>query len=143
MTKGPSVNLSWKELACKDGTPYPSEFIRDRRVYTLAAVFEAIRRLCGDKPITITSAFRTIEWNRKIGGAYHSQHVQGRALDLIPPRGFTVQGFYDLIRANHRELGVTGIGKYRTFVHVDIRSTPSGRLVVWRGNGIKDSGSIA
>lgn len=138
--KGPSKHLTWKELACKDGNSYPSEFIQDGRVYRLATMFESIRQLCGNKPITINSAYRSPEWNRKIGGARHSQHVQGRALDLNPPKGFTVRGFYDLIRSNHRELGVNGIGLYKTFVHVDIRETPNDRLVVWNGNGVKDSG---
>lgn len=126
---GPSKNLSWKELACHDGTPYPRKFIDDGRVYRLAQSFEDIRSLCGNHPITILSAYRTPEWNKKIGGAKFSQHVQGRALDLKPPIGYNVKEFYNLIRANCADFGINGIGLYVTFVHIDIR--PSSRLVVW------------
>lgn len=139
--KGPSPHLYWSELACKDGTPYPDAFIRDGRVYKLSRAFEYVRHICGGKTIAINSAYRTPEWNRKIGGARNSQHVEGRALDMVPPAGFTVRGFYDLIRANHREAGINGIGLYQTFVHIDVRQTENDRLVVWSGNGIKDSGT--
>src|SRR5690606_9510833 len=79
--RGPSQHLSWKELACKDGTPYPDEFKLDGRVFQLAAVFEDIRRVCGNKPIRINSAYRSPAHNKKIGGARNSQHLHGRALD--------------------------------------------------------------
>jgi len=133
----PSKHLSWKELACKDGTPYPQEFIEDGRVFKLARTFEGIRALCGNKPIIILSAYRTPEWNKKVGGASRSQHVQGRALDLKPPEGLTVKKFYDLIYANCKEFNIFGIGLYRTFVHIDIRPSPI--LVVWSSKLPKES----
>jgi uncharacterized protein YcbK (DUF882 family) len=134
---GPSKHLSWVEVACNDGTPYPQQFIRDGRVFRLAQAFEDIRHLCGDRPITVFSAYRTPNWNRKVGGAPKSQHVEGRALDLKPPEGLTVKQFYDLIKANHKEFGIQGIGLYKTFVHIDIR--PSTVLVAWRGTSLKES----
>ena len=135
----PSPHLTWKELSCKDGTPYPEEFKRDGRVYILGMVFEAIRSLCGDKPIRILSAYRTPSHNRKIGGAKNSQHVLGRALDLAPPSNLSVSQFYQLIKvaARYDLPEVRGIGLYKTFVHVDIR--PSERLILWKGAGVKDS----
>ena len=132
----PSKHLNWKELACKDGSAYPNEFRLDGRVYELARVFEAIRALYG-LPITVLSAYRTPEWNKKIGGSRYSQHIQGRALDLLPPKGITVDNFYKDIRARIKNFGITGIGRYKTFVHIDIR--PSNRVVYWSGTGIKDS----
>lgn len=134
---GPSRHLAWSELACKDGTAYPVKF-RDR-AFRLAAVFESIRRACGDNPIQVLSAYRTPAHNRKVGGARNSQHVQGRALDLMPPTGYTVDTFYRLIRslAQTSLPEIRGIGKYKTFVHVDIR--PGTHLALWRGAGVKDS----
>lgn len=133
---GPSTHLSWKELACKDGTPYPEEFILDGRVFKLAAVFESVRNLCQDKPIIILSAYRTLEWNRKIGGAKNSQHVQGRALDLKHTKLFNAE-FYKIIKENIDYLGITGLGLYKTFVHVDIR--PTNRIVYWYSSLPKES----
>lgn len=132
---GPSTHLSWKELACKDGTPYP-EIWRDTRGKNLGILFEKIRSLyC--KPITVLSAYRTAEHNKKVGGARNSQHLYGRALDLKPPKGVNLFHFYENIRANTKHFGITGLGKYKTFIHVDIR--PSNRLAVWSGSGVKDS----
>ena len=135
--KGPSDNLSWKELACKDGTFYPREFIDDGRVNRLAELFERIRRMCGDLPIIVVSAYRTPAHNKRIGGAKFSQHMEGRALDLRPPKGMTVRRFHDIIRTNAFTLGVHGLGIYGTFVHVDIR--PTDKLVSWSGDGLKDT----
>ena len=119
---GPSPHLAWAELGCKDGTAYPPEFIQDGRVARLAAVFEAIRAACGDQPIAILSAYRSPAHNRAVGGARHSQHVQGRALDLRPPKGWTVSRFHHRIRELAAALPeLKGVGRYQTFVHVDVR----------------------
>lgn len=134
--KGPSTHLSWKELACKDGTPYPYEW-RDSRAILLGEIFELIRRECGDKPIVVISAFRTPEHNKKIKGARHSQHLQGRGLDLFPPNGMSTNRFHTKIRSLVSSTIIRGIGRYNTFIHVDIR--PSDRLITWRGTGVKDS----
>lgn len=137
---GPSPHLTWTELACKDGTLYPENFKKDGRVYKLAAMFEQIRLACGGKPLTVLSAYRTEAHNRKIGGARFSQHVQGRALDLRPPKGMTVTKFHQVIIGLAKsDLGKTirGVGLYSTFVHIDIR--PSLRLVTWSGTGKKDA----
>jgi hypothetical protein len=130
-----SSNLSWAELACHDTarTPYP-DLWRTTRAVALAAVFEAIRAECGHQPIRIASAYRTEAHNRRVRGAPHSQHVQGRALDLVPPVGMTVQEFYRRIRGLVETVpDLRGLGFYRKagFVHIDTR--PSPRLVVWSG----------
>ncbi len=135
-TTPPSAHLSWTELACKDGTPYPLTWTA--RARQLAAVFDAIRTAVGGKSIAVLSAYRSPAHNLRVGGARHSQHVEGRALDLRPPTGFDVDTFYDLVLrlAQSSTPQIRGIGKYKTFVHVDIR--PSSHLVLWRGAGVKD-----
>lgn len=140
--RGPSPHLSWNELACKDGpghtpgTPYPMEWRADlTRAVKLATLFEEIREKWG-KPIQILSAYRTPEYNRRIGGANASQHKQGRALDLRPPEGVTVEEFYKRIRYD-RPKSLGGIGLYKTFVHVDVREITH-HLATWFGVGMKD-----
>lgn len=134
---GPSAHVSWKELDCNDGTPYPRRFVRDGRLHELMEIFEKIRHECGNKPITILSAYRTPEWNKQVGGARFSQHVEGRALDLRPPKGMSNKEFYQLIKANCDKWGITGLGYYKNFVHVDTRL--SHRLISWHSNRTKES----
>lgn len=136
MADGPSKNLSWDEMACKDGVPYPEDW-RTNRAIMLSGVFELIRIRCGDVPIKILSCYRTESHNKSIGGAKNSQHVQGRAMDLRPPKGWDVDRFYKLIKGLATITNIGGIGKYLTFVHVDVR--PTENVVYWSGNGTKDS----
>lgn len=133
----PSTHLAWSELACKDAarTPYPAAW-RETRARVLAREFERIRAAVG-APITVLSGYRTVAHNRAVGGAASSQHVQGRALDLRPPKGWSVDRFYAAIReiALREDSAIYGIGKYAGFVHVDVRPAPAhGRLTAWRGS---------
>lgn len=128
--RGPSEHLTWAELACKDGTAYPHRW-RTTRALALARAFEAVRAAAGNRPITVLSAYRTPEWNRKVGGARASQHTEGRALDLRPPAGMSLEVFYRLARAEAEHAGIRGISRYPTFVHIDVR--PSEKLIVWQG----------
>ena len=137
MSAGPSLFLSWDELAChdQDRTPYPSIW-RDTRGFRLAVAFDAVRHACGDLPITVLSGFRTAIYNRQIGGGRHSQHVEGRALDLRPPAGWTVDRFVALVLLLARTSVPTirGVGTYRAgqFVHLDVR--PGTHLAIWTGS---------
>lgn len=121
-------------MACKDGTAYPSPW-RTSRAVALAQEFETLRATVA-APIRIGSAYRTPTHNAKVGGARNSQHVEGRALDLYPPDGWTLDQFWQLAHAmaTDEASAVYGLGLYPTFVHMDVRPRPShGRLVVWRG----------
>lgn len=132
---GPSLHLSWKELGCKDGTPYPTEW-RTNRAIQLAEVFELLRKICGNQPLQILSAYRTPAHNKSIGGAQNSQHMQGRALDIKPPIGFPLRILYNHVYELAGMTAIRGIGMYPTFVHIDIR--PTERLIAWNGKGLKD-----
>jgi uncharacterized protein YcbK (DUF882 family) len=132
---GPSKHLTWEELACKDGTPYPEKYIKDGTVELLAAAFEGIRAIW-NKPIIVVSAYRTNSWNTKIGGARKSQHKLGRALDLLPPHGISVRTFHETILDFSFWCDIKGIGLYKNFVHIDVRESP--RMITWEGKGLKD-----
>lgn len=126
---GPSPHLSWPEMACKDRirTPYPLDW-RETRAVALAAAFEALRAAVG-LPLVVLSCYRTAEHNKRVGGAKDSQHLQGRALDLLPPKGWTV----GQLAAVARDIdAIKGIGLYPGFLHLDVR--PTERRAVWAGS---------
>lgn len=103
------------EFACKDGSDYIPIDI------DLAYKLELIRKHFG-KPITITSAYRTPAYNRKVGGASSSYHTKGKAFDIV------VQGVKPYDVAHFAQgLWIMGIGCYYDsgFVHIDGRGFPS------------------
>jgi len=71
--------------------------------------------------IRIESGFRDKKRNEKAGGAKHSQHVQGNAIDLDTGHLSKTQKLR-LIRTAVAN-GFTGIGVYNNNIHLDIGST--------------------
>lgn len=47
-----------------------------------ARQMETVRRLLGDRPIVISSGYRSPEVNRAVGGVVNSAHLQGLAVDF-------------------------------------------------------------
>lgn len=66
-------------------------------------------------PVIINSAFRSKEYNKKVGGAPKSQHLLGRAFDIR----ITDKLPRSKIHLNAKLAGFTGFGDYNTFVHID------------------------
>ena len=129
----PSAHIAWSELACHDAkkTPYPAEW-RTSRLPRLTHVFENFRSEVGSS-ITIGCAYRTPEHNRRQGGAKKSQHIEGRALDLYTPKGWTREQFHQLARnIARRNTDIGAIGYYRWGVHVDTRKRGQ-KLIAWGG----------
>jgi zinc D-Ala-D-Ala carboxypeptidase len=65
-------------------------------VQRTAATLETVRELLGNKPLLISSGYRSPEVNRAVGGSSTSAHMSGLAVD------FTVPGFgspIDICRA--------------------------------------------
>lgn len=79
--------------------------------------------------LTVTSGYRSPEYNSSVGGAKKSQHMQGNAVDIVQT-GLTQQQRQEFIQAAI-DSGFTAIGIYNTFTHIDIR----GSKVAWGSNG--------
>jgi hypothetical protein len=105
------IQWRWKyftrdELACKGSNSFViNEDALDK--------LEKMREIMG-APLKINSAYRSPSYNKKIGGAKNSMHVQGRAFD-VSIKGHNPSTLYTA--ALHA--GFTGFGFYRTFLHVD------------------------
>ena len=86
---------------------------------------EARHRL--GKPLRINSAYRSPAYNRSLpGAARNSIHTLGGALDLS---GSPATLHRILTQMRREGLFRGGIGRYGTFVHVDVR----GKNVDWKG----------
>ena len=82
-----SKHVSYKE-AIKSNTALrkgidntPSAYHITNMVGVAENVFEPLREWVGG-PVKISSMFRSAALNKAIGGAKHSQHMEGRAIDL-------------------------------------------------------------
>ena len=83
------------------------------------------------KPCTILSSYRSPDYNRTVGGAALSQHLQFNALDIAFD-GVSAKRVYDrLLQWRQEGRFVGGLGLYPSsgFVHIDTR----GRNATWRG----------
>jgi hypothetical protein len=112
-SKVPKSAWRWKsfsprEIACKGtGTIAINEPALDK--------LQALRDKLG-KPVLLTSAYRSPEHNRKVGGAKNSQHMLGIAFD-VRMENQDPQEF----EAAARAVGFTGFGYYpkQGFMHID------------------------
>jgi uncharacterized protein YcbK (DUF882 family) len=73
--------------------------------------------------VRCNSAYRPLGYNREVGSADTSQHVQFRAMDLSPVHG-DIEDFYRVaksaVEAARRAGQVVGYGVYNTFIHIDV-----------------------
>lgn len=103
-----------EEFRCKDGSSHPEY---EGGVHPgLLLVLDDIREKFG-KPILVNSGYRSPEHNRRVGGAPRSYHVRGMAADIRPQN---LQDLKQLYEIANRLNPNGGIGKYPSFVHVDI-----------------------
>ena len=83
---------------------------------------EALRALI-DKPLSVTSGARCEKHNRAIGGALHSWHLQGLAVDISCVDSDLRCEIIHLAAL----LGFNGIGIAKTFIHLDLRPVDNGQ----------------
>lgn len=105
-----STNFKVREFACNDGT---DNILID---LDMIPILQKIRDVGGR--VTINSAYRTPSYNKKVGGASNSYHTKGRAFDIVSER-LSITDICNLANT----LGVKGIIKYPSFVHIDSRET--------------------
>ena len=70
-----------------------------------------------NKPIYVTSGYRTVEQNKDCGGAPSSYHLTGQAVDIFSSIDNQLLG---LAAAR---VGFNGIIYYSTYTHIDTRKT--------------------
>lgn len=112
-------NFSIEEFACKDGTQVPVEFLNN--VQVLSKNLQVLRDEIGE-PLHVNSGYRTVSYNKRVGGKPASQHLKAKAADItaknFTPRKLAAK-IESLIKSGKMKQG--GIGIYPGFVHYDVR----------------------
>lgn len=116
-------NFKKEEFRSNDGSHFPYEVKQNLKV--LAEQLEVLREYLG-KPIKINSGYRSPEWNKKIGGTENSQHVLGKASDIVVD-GLSPKDVADAIEEliSEGKMLEGGLGRYDSFTHYDIRGKKS------------------
>ena len=112
-------NFITAEFNSKDGSEMPEDVLQN--VQKLANNLQVLRdRL--NAPIIINSGYRSPSHNKAVGGAVRSQHVLGKASDIVV-LGYTPKEVAEEIERliNRGEMLQGGLKAYNTFVHYDIR----------------------
>lgn len=84
---------------------------------------EAFRVAVG-VPFSPNSAYRSESHNKAVGGAKNSMHRKGKAFDIPIKAGMSRETIHNFAK----QVGFTGFGDYRSFVHID-----TGRARYWDG----------
>jgi uncharacterized protein YcbK (DUF882 family) len=112
-------NFELEEFACNDGTAVPKRFYDNCK--ELAENLQVLRDSLG-VPLEISSGYRTVKHNKKIGGAPASFHLTASAVDLkadILPTYKIYMRILKLMAEGKMKKG--GLKCYPTWVHYDIR----------------------
>jgi len=113
-------NFKKSEFDCKCGCDMPVDVLAN--ITKLASQLQYIRDNVA-LPITINSGYRCEAHNKSVGGSENSQHLLGKAADIVinglDPVLDTYDYLDDLMRTG--EILQGGLGMYKTFTHIDIR----------------------
>lgn len=112
-------NFSKDEFESKDGAEMPQEVLYN--VQKLANQLQFLRDYLG-RPIKINSGYRSPSHNQRIGGKPRSQHLLGKAADIVVRNMSPLdvaKVIEDLISSGDMLQG--GLKAYKNFVHYDIR----------------------
>jgi len=114
-----TAHFNKEEFECNDGSEMPLQVFNN--VIEVAENLEVIRAHF-NSPVTINSAYRSPVYNRSVGGAATSQHLSGRAADIVID-GVSPNEVADAIEflIDMGMMKEGGLGRYDTFTHYDIR----------------------
>ena len=93
-------------------------------LHRTAETLEKVRVLLGDKPILISSGYRSSKVNMMAGGSKNSAHTHGLAADFTCPDFGTPLEICQEIEPHMAELEIDQlIYEYKTWVHLGLRDS--------------------
>jgi zinc D-Ala-D-Ala carboxypeptidase len=100
----------------------PANSRERKNLIRTAEVMEKVRTLLGDKPILISSGYRSPQVNAAVGGSKSSAHMSGLAVDFSCPGFGAPRAICKALEPHMRELGIDQlIHEYDTWVHLGLR----------------------
>lgn len=92
-----------------------------RNLVRTAEVMEIVRTILGDKPILISSGYRSSQVNAAVGGSKNSAHMSGLAVDFSCPGFGTPKQICKKLEPHMKELAIDQlIHEYDSWVHLGL-----------------------
>lgn len=86
-----------------------------------AEVMEAVRTILGDKPILVSSGYRSVPVNAAVGGSKSSAHTSGLAVDFSCPGFGTPKAICKKLEPHMKDLGIDQlIHEFDSWVHLGL-----------------------
>jgi hypothetical protein len=111
------------QTAARKGIPnVPAVGSQERKnLQRTAEVMEKVRAILGDKPILISSGYRSPQVNAAVGGSKSSAHMSGLAVDFSCPGFGTPLAICRALQPHMKALGIDQlIHEYSTWVHLGL-----------------------
>jgi zinc D-Ala-D-Ala carboxypeptidase len=95
-----------------------------KNIQRTAEVMERVRTILGDKPILISSGYRSPKVNAAVGGSKSSAHMVGLAVDFSCPGFGTPRAICKKLEPQMKDLGIDQlIHEFTTWVHLGLRDS--------------------
>lgn len=130
-----SPNFFLQEFDCHSGEDVPPEVVPNIQKL-VTEVLQPIRTVWGG--LVVVSGWRSKAWNDRIGGAKKSTHMTGEGADIKPINPTNLPALIARIEemyATNKLPGLGGFGKYKNWLHLDVKKAPDGHLRRWVGKG--------
>lgn len=102
-------------------------------VLLLGVVLDSFRDFLG-YPIVVTSSYRDIEHNKRVGGVSTSQHLVGQAIDFtcykIPPKQM-IKEFKNFCQSSPLANYLGQVIFYNSFIHIGLRTESHNKLTFY------------
>lgn len=134
---GSTAHFNFSEFTSHDGSGFGGGNVSSgavkENVRRLMYKLEALRKKASDRSITINSGFRSVAYNRSIGGASNSMHTYGVAADIVVS-GLSTRDTYKIAET----CGFSGLESYQhSWQHCDSRvEYPYGSQFWWWESGV-------
>jgi hypothetical protein len=127
MTTLLSPHFSLEELTVTDHREFTNEpnDLEKNNLKRLAELLEQVKRLLGDKPIMVNSAFRSKQVNDAVGSKDTSQHRIGCAADIRVP-GMTPDEVVKAVIASDIPYDQI-IREFDRWTHISVPNEPNGK----------------
>jgi hypothetical protein len=92
-----------------------------KNIQRCAETMEKVRAILGDRPVLVSSGYRSRAVNTEVGGSKNSAHMVGLAVDFSCPGFGSPRAICKKLEQHMQELGVDQlIHEYDTWVHLGL-----------------------